>query len=64
MLKINQACRISGFLRGPDIKEFPRHVNQQQDENFFNGIYHALEQHRFWQGELWAERKAANLSNN
>lgn len=63
MLKINQAyTRISGFSSEDLIgKEFPRHVNQQQDENFFNGIYHALEQHRFWQGELWAERKGGEV---
>lgn len=58
ILKINQAyTRITGFSPDDLIgKPLPRHENQQQDENFFNGIHHALEQHRFWQGELWAER--------
>lgn len=58
ILKINQAyTRISGFTPQDLIgKPLPRHENSQQDENFFNGIYQALDHHRFWQGELWAER--------
>ncbi len=63
ILKINQAyTRISGFTPEDLIgKPLPRHENAQQDENFFNGIYQALDHHRFWQGELWAERNDGSV---
>lgn len=63
ILKINQAyTRISGFTPEDLIgKPLPRHENPQQDENFFKGIYQALDHHRFWQGELWAERNDGSV---
>ncbi|MBR7800421.1 bifunctional diguanylate cyclase/phosphodiesterase [Undibacterium fentianense] len=59
ILRINQAyTRITGFEADELVgKPIPRHLNQQQDESFFSGIFAALNQNRYWQGELWAEKK-------
>ncbi len=59
VLRVNQAySRITGFdARELVGKPLPMLINQQQDEAFFQKIYEALDQHRFWQGELWAEKK-------
>nr|WP_315472220.1 EAL domain-containing protein [uncultured Undibacterium sp.] len=59
ILRINQAySRITGFASEELIgKVLPRHLSQQQDADFFDTIYKALDQYRYWQGELWAERK-------
>jgi diguanylate cyclase (GGDEF)-like protein/PAS domain S-box-containing protein len=59
ILRINQAyTRITGFTSEELIGQvLPRHVNQQQDAAFFDTIYQALAQYRYWQGELWAARK-------
>jgi diguanylate cyclase (GGDEF)-like protein/PAS domain S-box-containing protein len=59
ILRLNQAyTRITGFT-SEDLIGLPlqRFINEQQDEQFFSNISHALKQHQFWQGELWSERK-------
>lgn len=63
ILRINQAySRITGFSSEELIgKVLPRHVTQQQDAGFFDNIYQALAQYRYWQGELWATRKTQEI---
>lgn len=63
VLKINQAyTRITGFASHELIgKTLPRHMSQQQDAGFYEEVIHALDHHRFWQGELWAERKNGDV---
>ena len=62
VLRINQAySRITGFDMHELVdKPLPMLVTPQQDEAFFNKIYQSLDQHRFWQGELWAARKGGD----
>jgi diguanylate cyclase (GGDEF)-like protein/PAS domain S-box-containing protein len=59
ILRINQAySRTTGFDAHELIGHpLPRYLSQQQDEMFYHSIYTALDQHRFWQGELLAEKK-------
>ncbi|MFZ6819058.1 bifunctional diguanylate cyclase/phosphodiesterase [Undibacterium sp. Ji22W] len=63
VLRINQAySRTTGFDAHELIgKPLPRHLTAQQDEIFFSNIYQALDQHRYWQGELWAEKKNGEI---
>ena len=62
ILKINQAyTRISGFTRRSDWERVSAPRQSTARRQLFNGIFHALEQHRFWQGELWSERKGGEV---
>ncbi|MBC3807964.1 EAL domain-containing protein [Undibacterium seohonense] len=63
VLRINQAySRTTGFDAQELIgKPLPRYVNQQQDDVFFASIDKGLGLHRYWQGELWAEKKNGDV---
>ncbi|MBY0574180.1 MAG: diguanylate cyclase, partial [Undibacterium sp.] len=63
VLRINQAyTRITGFSADELVgKTLPRYFSQEQDEAFFATISQALDEHRFWQGEMWTEKKSGEL---
>ncbi len=63
MLRINHAfSHITGFATDELIGQPLLRLNTKlQDEAFFANIDEALQQHKFWQGELWSKRKNGEI---
>lgn len=63
IIDVNQAfCDITGYERAEVIGRKPSLLRStQQSDGFFTGMWEALAEHGYWQGEIWNRRKDGEL---